>query len=309
LYQLAGSNSFPKNKKLKKGDHQTLEGNRAFDAEKDGEVCKAKALSFILKDVRIPKRAHHVLCIKNTKSKGKGALSDLAMAGLGDDKRYKEITGPIRKDEMFSSKNITKEAAQSFFEPCKTIPTIPTSETSTIKGVGINPQQLCKAVTALVNDNDFCEKHKKKGAPLAMIALAQTVMKDIVNADNGMERYFQGITMLVPDVPKNTEPHYHSIVGQKLLLVDWIRFYGSRINCPESTCNGTRTNVRTQFSKSQTLFPIFSLEGPPSWCMVQVMKCGCCGRTFDANSAAVLVRLPQYVSSSYPLLTDIDRYP
>jgi hypothetical protein len=38
-------------------------------------VCAAKRLALTLKGVRVPKRAHHILCLKNTKTKGKGEVS------------------------------------------------------------------------------------------------------------------------------------------------------------------------------------------------------------------------------------------
>ena len=105
----------------------------------------------------------------------------------------------------------------------------------------------------------------------------------------------------MPDYECCLEPHYHSIIGQKLLLVDWIRVYGADIPCPDRQCNGRLHNTRTNFSKSQTLFPIFNIEGGPTWCMVQVMECACCHRTFDANEGTVMARIPQYMACSYPV--------
>jgi len=63
-HKLASNTS---NNKKRKG-HQTLFGGVAFEAEKDCIVCKAQALKRILDTYRVPNRAHHVLCLKNTKT-------------------------------------------------------------------------------------------------------------------------------------------------------------------------------------------------------------------------------------------------
>jgi hypothetical protein len=89
VYQLAGNNNlYKKKQKQQEQVQQTLTGGEAFVAEKHCKVCRAsRALSLILENARIPKRSHHVNCLKNTKTKGKGALSALAIARLEDDKR------------------------------------------------------------------------------------------------------------------------------------------------------------------------------------------------------------------------------
>jgi hypothetical protein len=108
--------------------------------------------------------------------------------------------------------------------------------------------------------------------------------------------------MVVPPATGNINPHYHSIVGQKLLLVDWENTHGIiGLPCPDTGCNGLLCNDRTNWSKNKTLFPIFGLDGPPSWCMVQSMKCGCCKRRFDANESAILLQLPPHAAEAYPV--------
>jgi hypothetical protein len=137
-----------------------------------------------------------------------------------------------------------------------------------------------------------------------MIALASYVMKEIVRkSENDFRKHFNGLTFVVPDCSTKTSPYYHSIVGQKLLLVDWCSMYGLQIACPDAKCNGLLKNERTNFSKNQTLFPIFGLDGPPSWCMVMSMVCSCCKRRFNSNDGEVILQLPSYIAAAYPVET------
>ena len=155
---------------------------------------------------------------------------------------------------------------------------------------------------ARVNDTAFQDKHKNKMAPLAMVAFADAVMESIVNNRAvRTEDYFDVLTMTVPACDSNNNPYYHSIVGQKLLLVDWTRLFGIAVPCTEASCTGTLENDRTNFSKNKTLFPIFDLVGAPSWCIVQSMICTCCRRRHDANTGEVLVALPPFASEAYPV--------
>jgi hypothetical protein len=55
------------------------------------------------------------------------------------------------------------------------------------------------------------------------------------------------------------------------------------------------------FLKNQTLFPIFGLDGPPMWAMVQSMVCTVSKRRVSSNSALILCRLPLHVAATYPV--------
>jgi len=74
-YKLCSNNN--SNNKRKKGDQLTLLGGVAFEAKRDCVVCKAQFLRTIIEGYRVPNRAHNVLCIKNTKTRGKGDLSSM----------------------------------------------------------------------------------------------------------------------------------------------------------------------------------------------------------------------------------------
>ena len=113
-YQLA---SF-KAPKRKKGEQGTLFGGVAFQPEKDCQVCKAQAMAKLVSSYRIPKRPHHVLCMKNTKTKGKGILSEQALVMKQEEERLKNLFEmPLQPEEKGSAKYLTKEAGEAFFSP------------------------------------------------------------------------------------------------------------------------------------------------------------------------------------------------
>jgi len=92
---------------------------------------------------------------------------------------------------------------------------------------------------------------------------------------------------------------YHSIVGQKLLHVDW-NMYDLEIKCPHCR-NGVLQNDRTNFSKNKLLFPMFVIDGPPMWAMVMSMTCPCCRHRVNANASEILCNLPAYARAGYPV--------
>jgi hypothetical protein len=155
-----------------------------------------------------------------------------------------------------------------------------------------------------LKDESFAREHSNNRAPLAMIAAASVIVENIIRPDKGssIKRYFHGITMIIPHVMDCTDPFYHSISGQKLLLVDWKKMLGVDVVCPKcKQCH--LKNDRTNFSKNKVLFPIFGLDGPPSWAMVMSMQCPSCKIRFSANDSTILCRLPAYASSFYPVDT------
>jgi hypothetical protein len=105
-YQLAATNSY---KKPKKGDQLTLIGDIAFNSERDCKICVAQARRRFDSSVPVPKRSHHELCAKNTKTGGKGPLTTQRLAEIADDRRYKHIIRPIESHEKGSWKHSHKE--------------------------------------------------------------------------------------------------------------------------------------------------------------------------------------------------------
>ena len=167
----------------------------------------------------------------------------------------------------------------------------------------LSPVDLCSAVMERVINAEFREKHKAKGAPLAMLAFAEEATKKITRPKQFAD-YFDGMTMTVPWCSEaGNNPEYHSIVGQKLLYVDWQNLYDLEMCCPHATCTGVLSNDRHNFSKHKTLFPIYGLEGALAWCIVQKIECSCCKRPFDANDGEVLLNILPHIAEDYPVKT------
>jgi hypothetical protein len=136
--------------------------------------------------VAVPKRSHHELCAKNTKTGGKGPLTTQRLTEIADDRRYKHLIRPIESHEKGSWKHSHKEAGISFFNPrdsgtakmqtpTTTITaTTTTTMTSAVQEAGLLlANSFSEGVGKLVSDPEFCKEHKSKSAPLAMLALAQ----------------------------------------------------------------------------------------------------------------------------------------
>jgi len=294
-------------RKKKKGGQQTLFGDAAFDPIKDCEKCRGKAYG---RDVH---RAHHPRCINNRRTKG---FSEATVALEREAKRLKTLfSQPLTEAEKCSGQYITKEACHTFFAPkgapagSKTISIttampMPMEETrsSTATENYLSAANLSSAVTTIINDPKFAEEHKDSRVPLAMIAFARVVVTKIIldkRVDVGC--HFDGLTTSVP-ATEEMEPHYHSIVGQKLLNVDWKAMYGIDVPCVKCG-KAVLANDRTNFSKNKILFPTFVIDGPPQWCMVQSMQCPRCKWRVAANSCETLCSLPACARASYPVET------
>ncbi|CAB9503917.1 unknown protein [Seminavis robusta] len=299
-HQLAAANN-PNKRKAKRGEQPDLEGNAAFDPIQDCIICKAVAAGR-----KPPHRGHDKRCLKNRATKGRGDLHEQTLASEKEAKRLQKLMNTdLTEAEKGSWRYSTKEAGEKFFAAhTSSSSKKPTKKIAMVEE--LSPQYLCKAVTTRLEDTIFCEKHKTKSAPLAMLAFAGEVAKNIIGGkkknDYLIQRHFDGLTMTVPYFRGEMSPQYHSIVGQKLLYVDWERM-GIQVPCPDASCSGELQNQRSQFSKNQTLFPIFTIDGLPSWCITMNMKCSCCKRTFDSNSADVLVAIPTHASNLYPVET------
>ena len=97
----------------------------------------------------------------------------------------------------------------------------------------------------------------------------------------------------------HTSPRCHSVVGQRPLLVDWQKMCGLHVTRPG--CNVRLLKDRTNFSKNKVLFPIFHLDGPPSWSMNVVMMCPSCRGRCSSNDGETLVQLPARAASAHPV--------
>jgi len=305
-YQLASSAN-NNNKKKVKVNQSTLQGGVAFNPQKDCVICKAPYLATFVQGARTPNRAHHVLCKLNKKTKGLGVISEQNLATAVEEKRLKDLfERPLNANEKASSKHCTAESVAAHFAPRKQ----PLESTKTMSApqvvessVTTKSIDFCKGILDMVADAEFRDKHKTKSAPLAVIAFASIVVEQVVRPKQ-FSNCFSDMTMVVPATSSaNNNPHCHSIVGQKLLHVDWIAACGVNIGCPDQKCKGVLRNDRTNFSKNKTLFPLFGLDGPPSWAIVMKMTCPCCKRQFDSNNPEVLLSLPAHMANQCPVET------
>jgi hypothetical protein len=95
---------------------------------------------------------------------------------------------------------------------------------SPISTKGDDAINFCELVSQRIKEDKFVKDFSTARGPLAMYAFAQVVMEYIVKKKQIQD--FSGLTIKVPPTPDMyNNPHYHSIVGQKLLLVDWILHY------------------------------------------------------------------------------------
>jgi len=168
----------------------------------------------------------------------------------------------------------------------------------------LTPEEICDSVMAKNQSDSFELEHRNKEAPLVFIALAGYVVERILRNKNSKayHQYFQHGTFTVPGSTNTYDnPQYHSIVGQKLLLVDWKKTHGIELACGRSNCTtGILQNDRTNFSKNKALFPVYMIDGPPVWCMDMSTVCSCCKRRINANDSKTLCRLPAFVAEAYP---------
>jgi hypothetical protein len=290
-------------KKKKVGDTQvTLFGREAFDPLKHCEVCKGRIGG------RNPHRRHHPLCYNNRRTKG--VTSQATLESLQVEKKLAKLfAAPLKENEKGSLKHLTKDNLNKFFAPrnnAKNKSSVPEIPSPVVYPVleSLSDSQFSQLVVNKLKDESFAREHSNNRAPLAMIAAASVIVENIIRPDKGssIKRYFHGITMIIPHVMDCTDPFYHSISGQKLLLVDWKKMLGVDVVCPKcKQCH--LKNDRTNFSKNKVLFPIFGLDGPPSWAMVMSMQCPSCKIRFSANDSTILCRLPAYASSFYPVDT------
>ena len=293
----------------KSKEQKTLFGSKAFDPLYDCGVCKAKRLK-----TRAPHRPHHKLCPNNQRTKG--VTSTATLQTLREEKRLTKLfTAPLAANEKGSYRHLTKENMTAMFQPRKKAAATATA-TATVVSVEVSsqdsevvksspdftPDDLYRAFAEKLKDEAFLKVCSSKRIPLAMMAAASVVNKHIIRSNNGalISSYFEGLTMTIPSVANCRDPFYHSIVGQKLVYVDWKKMLGVDVLCP-SCKRSTLANDRTNFSKNRLLTPVFGLDGPPQWCMVMSMTCPCCAARFSANDSAILCRLPYYAAACYPV--------
>ena len=104
-------------------------------------------------------------------------------------------------------------------------------------------------------------------------------------------------------------PYYHSLEGQCFYYVDWKRAYPTvPLYCFECRFNSDDkvdchlVHDRHNWSKNKTLFPLWTVSGVPTWCVLAKYTCPKCKTKYEANDARLLWVLEADVSNSYPVL-------
>ena len=107
------------NSKKKRKSHQlTLEGADAFVQEKDCNTCRTQSMAKQMPGYPVSKKAHHPLCAKNTKTKGKGVVSAQTLSTQEEAKRLLlHFSMPVQTHEKCSAVHLTKATTTKFFAP------------------------------------------------------------------------------------------------------------------------------------------------------------------------------------------------
>jgi hypothetical protein len=191
----------------------------------------------------------------------------------------------------------------------------------------ISPEELKKYVVEAVVSETFLKSYKKERcAPLPILAVAKFISERVVpkqlsssttndhvlnsRANRQMakfHRYFppRKLEMIIPRWTGDgcIDPNYCSIEEQKLLYVHWeVGFPGLKLNCTRDGCTGHLIHDRTNFSKNKNLFPIFNLDGPPTWAIVMSYTCSLCKTRVNGNDGRLIYSLPEYIRDAYPVL-------
>ena len=292
-----------------------LKGQPAFVPELHCVRCKAHAQGIRGSDV--PHKAHHKQC-NLAKSENTKRI----------EKFYRENAKKNAVPVVFNVKP-TREMLETFFT-AKVVTggpsadgLLPGSDPASITGqpsIGLllassqpRPSDTEETIVSLrdvvieaMESPDFMKAYKdiKRNAPLPLVAVAKfiaTLPKK--NATNYISLHTMELTVPVHREPgQKLDPHYHSIEGQKILLVDWkVAFPGIELRCPCSDCDGMLKHDRSNFSKNKKLFPLFRITGAPSWCIVMQYTCLACNKKVNANDGRLLISLPEYVRNAYPV--------
>ena len=117
-----------------------------------------------------------------------------------------------------------------------------------------------------------------------------------------------------PDVSPMPNPWYYMISETSLIYLDWqLSFPKLELPCPrcwEKMEQGIRkfmpadarlVHTRTNFGKSQNLFPIWGADGRCTYAAIMVYECQSCKENVRANDGRLLALLPKYVSRIYPV--------
>jgi hypothetical protein len=112
-----------------------------------------------------------------------------------------------------------------------------------------------------------------------------------------------------PDISDDSSPpspHYHFIAGESFIYLDW-KLLSPKVELSCVNCLGAGVakndcflkHERTNFSKSKTLFPLWTESGRPTLCVLMNYKCEACSSAFLANDGRILAQLDPHIREPY----------
>jgi hypothetical protein len=313
-----------------------IPGITHFDQFKKCVICRFKRKKEMAESAKLPftfampHRGHHPRCPDKPKK---------PTAADKEEKRLKEhFKAPFAEHEKCNVPP-TKALLDIFLGPRPPQQTITSKESShcTVKVApssstppcfadhGCDNSILVKSLMERVKSGFSTESKRKGGTNVAMLSFAKAVTEltipkrnvgadGIVNSAASKQKHKLLRSILPADALKVVVPIFrgeapldavcHSIEGQELYIVDWeLTFPDIKLRCCQNGCTGELSRARTNLSKNNRLFPIFRVDGAPSWCIVQSYKCIVCHNTINGNDAPLLLSLPEYVRHAYPVDT------
>lgn len=110
------------------------------------------------------------------------------------------------------------------------------------------------------------------------------------------------------NVTRPPSPHYHSLVGESFIYLDWkliapqekLLCYSCK-SCGVKDVDCELTNLKTNFSHAKSLFPVWSASGRPIPAVLMKYKCKRCNTTYRANDGRLLTLLPSHIRDIYPV--------
>ena len=287
-----------------------LFGERAFDADEDCKQCKNNILRKSGTLVSEYKKRHHPRCQKNQATRG---LSGSAVAAIKETAKLSRFFAePLTEEEKCTGRPSQEEIDAYFKKRLTTTTTKKRYTAATATPPSVVDLLVISSAVCLQYLEPMALKLQPKGAPLGILALAKYVEDNLLKlggpALQRMGLLNEDMAITAPFCEHGClDPIYHSIVGQELLIVDWEWLDPEfRVQCP--WCASFMRKNRSNFSHNKLLFPLFDLQGPTSWAIVQTYKCPTCNnRTWDANDGELMCKMPPHLASKYPVETKYAR--
>ena len=318
------SNKKRKQQEAKQLRQLTLEKKKAFEPDRDCTICSSKRLG-----TKPPKRPHHVFCPKNTKTRG---IPDHLVEAMKEEERLKK---EANKEVTYHPIIMRQEDFNLFFRLNNKPVSEASNEATTVteddwklsrvrKGkrncIARTDCLINNQVTSAVGSDEYVfmqsvlakykeiEQDESIMCPKTMYALAKTIAETCLERKRdvrSLKPFMRDMCLTVPDVRNNKNALWESIVGRRLYIVDWelfmpVEFQKIGLKCPK--CNNcTLQRERTNLSRSKSLFPIFGLDGAPSYALVMHYHCKECNTTHAGNDGALLNLLPPHFAKWYPV--------